>query len=235
MSSLFCFPLVLQLLVVVSPDWDAVNGTLYRFQKHPLGEWELVAPSVSVVLGKQGMAWGRGVFDLSHEHGVHKKEGDGKSPAGFFRLGPAFGNEFHQPYAKNMPFLFITDDLECVDDSDSAYYNQFVHVHSVENRDWKSSEKMQEIGPLYQLGLVVQHNLHPVKAGMGSAIFMHVWSKEGEGTAGCTAMEAAHLREIVEWLDIQKQPCLIQLPINEYNNKRSEWGLPELSIQSSCR
>lgn len=232
MGSLFCFPLVLQLLVVVSSDWNAVEGMLYRFQRHLSGEWELVAPSYSVVLGKQGMGWGRGAFDLSHEHGVHKKEGDEKSPAGLFHLGPTFGDELHRPYAKNMPFLLITDGLECVDDPNSMYYNQFVNTHSLRNRDWKSSEKMKEIGHLYQIGIVVQHNLNPVESGMGSAIFMHVWSKEGVGTAGCTAMDVDHLREIAIWLDIHQKPCLVQLPINEYINKRSQWGLPKLPVYS---
>ena len=232
-DSLLCLPLVSQLLVVVSSDWDTVEGTLYRFQRHQLGEWEFVAPCISVDLGKHGMSWGRGVFDLSHEQGVHKQEGDGKSPAGLFRLGPTFGNEFYQPYVKNMPFLLITEDLECVDDPHSVYYNQFVHTHSVGNQDWKSSEKMKEIGPLYAIGIAVQHNLNPAKAGMGSAIFMHVLGKKGKGTAGCTAMEADHLREIVEWIDVRHQPCLVQLPIKEYLSKRSQWELPELPVCSN--
>jgi len=228
MNSLLSLPSVLQLLVVVSSDWNAVDGTLYRFQKSPSGEWEFVAPGFPIVLGKQGMGWGRGVFDLSHEQGVHKKEGDNKSPAGLFRLGTTFGHECSRACAKNMPFLLITDELECVDDPDSVYYNHFVNTYSISHRDWNSSEKMKDIGPLYEIGIVVEHNLDPIKAGMGSAIFMHVWRTRGAGTAGCTALEVEHLRDVVEWLDLHQQPCLIQLPIHEYLNKRSQWGLPEL-------
>jgi L,D-peptidoglycan transpeptidase YkuD (ErfK/YbiS/YcfS/YnhG family) len=222
---------VQQLLVVVSSDWNAVDATLYRFQRTSMGEWERVAPSIPVVLGRQGMGWGRGLFDLKDEKGAHKKESDGKSPAGLFLLGPAFGDPLHQPSAKQMPFLPITDDLECVDDPHSAYYNQFIHASSIQNRDWNSSEKMKEVGFLYAIGLVVHHNLDPVQAGMGSAIFMHIWREKGKGTAGCTAMEADHMREILEWLDSNHHPCIVQLPIEEYMHRKLQWGLPDLPTE----
>ena len=220
----------LQLVVVVAPDWSAVDGTLYRFERTQSTHWNLIAPSIPVTLGKNGMAWGRGVFDLSHEIEVHKKEGDDKSPAGLFLLGPAFGDQEHQPYATNVPFELITEDLECVDDPHSAYYNQLVNRSAFINPDWTSSEKMYEIGALYALGIFIQHNLAPVKAGRGSAIFMHVWRGKGNGTAGCTAMDLYHLKGIVSWLDIKQKPGLVQLPLHEYMKKKSEWGLPDLLI-----
>ena len=233
MASLSCFPLVLQLLVVVSADWNAVDGILYRFQYTPKTlQWESFSHPIPVTLGKQGMAWGRGLIDLDDEKGAHKKEGDQKAPAGLFSLGPIFGDALHQSYAKNMPFLLITDDLECIDDSHSVYYNQLVNTNSILKQDWKSSEKMKEMGFLYAIGMVIQHNVHPVKPEMGSAIFMHVWRNKGMGTAGCTAMKEDDLKEIVEWLDISQQPSLIQLPMEEYISKQAQWGLPELPQHS---
>jgi L,D-peptidoglycan transpeptidase YkuD (ErfK/YbiS/YcfS/YnhG family) len=223
------FPLVLQLLVVVSSDWNAVDGTLYCYERSTSSlEWTLSSPPIPVTLGKQGMAWGRGMHDLDDTQTFPKKEGDRRSPAGIFSLGSIFGDALHQQYSKNMPFLLITDDLECVDDSNSVYYNQLVRANSIEKKDWKSSEKMASIGFLYALGLVIEHNVNPVEAGMGSAIFMHIWRGQGLGTLGCTAMEEKNLNEIVSWLDREKNPCLVQLPIEEYNNKKSKWGLPEL-------
>ena len=218
---------MLQLIVVVSPDWDAKEGMLYRFRRNPLDQWELVSDPIAVTLGANGMAWGRGLLDLSEESGVHKKEGDNRSPAGLFSLGPTFG---HQRHAKKMPFIPITEDLECVDDSNSLYYNQFVNTRFIEKRDWNSSEKMKEVGHLYVIGLVVHHNVSPIKPGMGSAIFMHIWRNPGGGTAGCTAMEHEHMQEIVEWLDSDQSPCLVQLPLKEYFNKKESWGLPDLPL-----
>jgi L,D-peptidoglycan transpeptidase YkuD (ErfK/YbiS/YcfS/YnhG family) len=227
MGSVFSLSLVLQMIVVVSSDWDAKEGILYRFVRNSLDRWELVSSSIAVTLGENGMAWGRGLLDLSGEKGVHKKEGDNKSPAGLFSLGPTFG---YQRHAKKMPFISITDDLECVDDPNSEYYNQFVNKSSIANPDWGSSEKMKEIGALYAIGLVVHHNLSPIQPGKGSAIFMHVWRKPGGTTAGCTAMEHEHMQQIVEWLDSDQSPCLVQLPLKEYLNKQAAWGLPNLSL-----
>ena len=119
--------LILQLIVVVTPDWDAVEGTLYCYERTLSDlQWKLVGSYIDVELGKKGMAPGRGVLQLEEQWGMHKKEGDMKSPAGIFVLGPAFGDEAHQHYALNMPFRLITDDLEYVDDPNSLYYNQFV-------------------------------------------------------------------------------------------------------------
>lgn len=213
----------LQLLLVLSSNWEAIDGTLYRYERtstsHP---WELITSPIEINLGRTGMAWG-----LQNEtQGPKKKEGDGKSPAGFFTLGPIFGHTNNQIYAKRMPFLLITEDLECVDDPTSLYYNQFVYTSSLSHKDWKSSEKMLEIGPLYALGIVVQHNMSPTLPGKGSAVFMHIWKNRGEGSAGCTVMESKHMEEIVAWLDEKKNPCLVQLPVEEYKKKQSLWNLP---------
>ncbi len=222
--------IALQLLVVISSDWNAVEGTLFRYQRsNQTLPWECCGSPVPVTLGRTGMAWGSGVCDFTdQESSPHKKEGDGKSPAGLFFLGPAFGDVGHQSFAKNIPFLPIVADLECVDDPSSRYYNQFVMTDSIVEPDWKSSEKMREIGPVYALGLVVQHNVDPVTPGKGSAIFMHIG--EGKGTAGCTAMAKTDLEQVVAWLDGEQYPCLVQLPIDTYRDKKSEWGLPEVSL-----
>jgi len=219
----------LQLLIVISPSWDTIEGTLYRYERSSAQEsWESVGSPIAIVLGKTGMAWGRGLHTLSDVHGKVKKEGDGKSPAGVFTLGSAFGDEPHRIFAQKIPFLPITEDLECVDDPDSLYYNQFVTAASPRERDWKSSEKMQEIGPLYAIGLVIDHNTAPIERGMGSAVFMHIWRNAASGTGGCTAMAEEDLNELISWLDAEKHPLLVQLPLIEYDQKKDLWKLPEL-------
>ena len=195
----------------------------FRYQRDSSSHhWEAVGSPIPVALGRNGMAWG---IDQS---GPMKKEGDGRSPAGFFFLGPAFGDAEHLPYAKKIPFLLITEDLECVDDPDSVYYNQFVYANTIEKLDWKSSEKMKEIGPLYALGLVVQYNRDPVIPGRGSAIFMHIWRNKGSGSGGCTTMQENDLQDVISWLDSEQHPCLVQMPLQEYENLKLQWGLPEV-------
>jgi D-alanyl-D-alanine dipeptidase len=136
MINLNSFSQVLQLLVVVSSDWNTTKGVLCRYQRDPAAlQWKLAAAPIEVSLGKNGMAWGRGLRDFTDEKGLVKKEGDNRSPAGIFYLGPAFGDELHQSCAQKMPFLLIDDELECVDDPNSYYYNRFVHTKNNPVRD----------------------------------------------------------------------------------------------------
>lgn len=225
MSAIF----YLQLLVVVSPDWDSQQGYLYLFERETAQlDWKLVRDPIPVTLGKNGMAWGKGLHPLPLASSNLKREGDGRSPAGIFSIGTAFGDCQHQSCAKKIPFLLITEDLECVDDPNSKYYNRLVHAASVDHPDWNSSEKMAEIGPLYALGFVVEHNHDPIVPGDGSAIFFHIWRTPEQGSAGCTTMEESDLKAIVEWLDAACQPRLVQLPLAEYEQRTIEWGLPYL-------
>src|SRR5664279_3320721 len=78
-----------QVLLVVAPSWTSTTGTLTMFQKSH-GEWLPVGSEIPVVLGRNGLAWAAGT---QHElkDGPVKAEGDGKAPAGIFKLGPAFG------------------------------------------------------------------------------------------------------------------------------------------------
>jgi D-alanyl-D-alanine dipeptidase len=191
----------MQLLVVFSPDWQETGGLLYRYEGQD-GNWKKIGSPIEVILGVNGMT-------------NQKREGDGKSPAGTFFLGTAFGHPDNACYAKKIPFLEITEDLECVDDPNSCYYNQFINK-STQNRDWNSSEKMQKIGKSYELGLVIKYNMDPVQPALGSAIFFHVWKDNETPTAGCTAMALEDLIEVISWVDATQNPRLMQLPISEY-------------------
>src|SRR2546423_59045 len=79
-----------QCLVVVARDWNAKTGVLRAFErKSSRSEWHFHGRAVPVVLGKKGLASGRGL--VRAPAGISKIEGDNKAPAGVFRLGPAFG------------------------------------------------------------------------------------------------------------------------------------------------
>jgi L,D-peptidoglycan transpeptidase YkuD (ErfK/YbiS/YcfS/YnhG family) len=78
---------------------------------------------------------------------------------------------------------------------------------------------------VYKLGLVVGYNRDALP-GAGSCIFMHIWNGPGHGTAGCTAMEEARLKELVSWLNAEEHPVLIQMPEASYRALKSAWGLP---------
>jgi L,D-peptidoglycan transpeptidase YkuD (ErfK/YbiS/YcfS/YnhG family) len=194
-----------QLLVVVSPDWRADHGTLTRWEKR--GEsWKRVGAVIPVKLGKNGMAWGRGLY-AAPPGAAHKREGDGRSPAGIFELPFLLGegaSEFRYPYRRMDRFS------RCVDDPRSRSYNQIVDSRRVP-QDYRSYERMKFPSGLYRYGIFVAHNPKRIP-GAGSCIFMHIKRRDGRPTVGCTAMSSEALRSVMHWLDPRKHPLLIQAP-----------------------
>jgi D-alanyl-D-alanine dipeptidase len=215
-----------QVLLVLTDGWDAVNGTVQRFERSSAdGPWQAVGPAVPVVVGRSGLAWGNGVASLSGP-GPVKHEGDGKSPAGVFRLSTAFGQTPDKPSGWQWPYRYLADEVECVDDVRSASYNRLTTRSAAARADWSSSEKMWQ-EPLYKWGVVVDHNTSPrVQPAGGSCIFLHIWRGPGRGTAGCTAMEESALTTTIAWLAPKRAPLLVQLPRTEYERLRSAWRLP---------
>src|SRR5574338_1211642 len=215
-----------QLLVVVTGAWDAVDGMLQRFERDTADSaWKAVGARVPVVVGRSGLAWGRGVADDAASGGPVKKEGDGKAPAGVFRLGTSFGQARQPLPGLAVPYRWLDDNVECVDDARSGHYNTLVTREQVGRVDWSSSEKMWT-EPLYAWGIVVEHNAPEVAAGAGSCIFLHVWKGAGAGTAGCTAMDAQPLTQILSWLRPGSRPVLVQLPRAAYETLKAAWDLP---------
>src|SRR5688572_12034873 len=221
-----------QLVGVTTPGWNATTGELRRFVRDGVGApWRRVGNAVPIVVGRTGLAWGVG-FDRFAARtalaGPRKREGDGRSPAGVYTLGDAFG--FAPADSMNwvrLPYLRLRPSTECVDDTSSTHYNRVVDRRAVRSVDWRSSERMREI-PLYRLGVVIDYNAAPPTRARGSCIFFHIWSGPRSTTAGCTALEGSELRRLMTWLDPRARPVVVQVPAGVYTRVRAEWGLPAL-------
>lgn len=211
----------LQAILVTTPGWNNVNGTLQRFEKLD-GKWQPVGDKFPIVVGKSGLGWDGIVEPLSAAAQPVKKEGDGRSPVGIFKITELFG--FEPSLESQMPYRPLTEFTECVDDASSQSYNQIVDLKNIPNPDWNSSEKMRTID-VYKLGGVVDYN-SPKVPGAGSCIFLHIWKGQGHGTAGCTAMEEAHIQELAGWLKEKQHPIIIQLPAPLYESVKDPWQLP---------
>ncbi len=221
-----------QSILVLTDSLEATKGFLYYFERESeVASWKIIGNEIPVVIGRNGLGWGSGIHDSSNIFNYPIKiEGDGRSPAGVFNLSFVFGYDVKKQLPNlKMPYLQITDMAECIDDINSEYYNQIVNRNEIENVDWESSEKMKSYGIYYQLGVVVDHNSDPIKNGAGSCIFLHNWDNPNEAMAGCTAMEPAKMKDIVDWLNIDKQPVLIQLTKQSYTIVLKEWDLPNLT------
>ena len=155
-----------------------------------------------------------------------KREGDGRAPAGIFRLSGAFGYAPGRecPWIK-LPYREATSSLKCVDDSRSRHYNRLVNAGE-EPKDWSSCEEMRRPDDQYRLGIVVEHNAAPAIPDRGSCIFIHIWKGPEVGTAGCTAMAPEDMETLLRWLDPAAVPVLIQLPESAYRQLKGPWELP---------
>jgi D-alanyl-D-alanine dipeptidase len=218
-----------QLVIVRTADWDAPTGTLLCYQRSRLGDvWTQVGEPCEVNLGRKGLAWGLGLHGGNLGEGPEKHEGDGRSPAGVFRLSAVYG---YAPRSSveflRMPYVEATAACQCVDDVHSAYYNLVLDSLSVAQTDWTSSERMRpRSGDWNKWGVIVDHNMSPRAPGRGSCIFLHVSEGRGVPTSGCTSIEEERITGLVKWLDAEKHPVLVQLPHAQYVSWESRWRLP---------
>lgn len=215
-----------QLVLVTTPDWDATGGTLRTYARER-GAWRPVSHEVPVSVGRNGTAWGIGLHPP--QEGPQKREGDGRAPAGVFRIGTSFG--YAATSATRMPYAAMDRDDWCIDVPASPLYNRIVDAKDVGTGAIAGSTEpmrrdLHADGDVrYALGFVVEHNPRAVRDA-GSCIFAHLWQSPGQPTAGCTAMAEPDLRAVLAWLDPSAEPLFVLLPRDEHARVRRAWGLP---------
>lgn len=221
-----------QLVLVTSADWNATNGELRRFERGDNG-WTQVGDAMPITLGRTGTAWGIGL-NAPRNDGPVKREGDGKSPAGVFAIGPAFG--YAASARTGLDYKAMGTNDWCIDVPESAYYNRIVDRSVVKAPGLdKSSEPMRrdlhaDGDQRYREGFVIEHNADGAVHQGGSCIFAHLWKAPGETTSGCTAMAPASMEDLLAWLDARRHPVFVQLPKAEYARLVHAWKLPEIAL-----
>lgn len=214
-----------QMVLCLSPGWETAHGRLGLYERTSAqAPWRAVGEGFDVSLGRNGLAWGRGLHGAALE-GPIKKEGDGKSPAGVFDLRLATGYAPQPPPQTKLRYRQATETLRCVDDSASGHYNQLVDERSV-RKDWSSDEAMRRPDDLYRLLVWVGHNDQPVAKDAGSCIFLHLRDAPTAVTAGCTAFEPDRMERLLGWLDPAARPVLVQLPTSVMTAVGRAWDLP---------
>src|SRR3954469_9052152 len=152
-----------QLLLVRSSSRWAANGTLQRYERDAGSSWRPVGAAVPVNVGRSGMGWGRGLHANSAV-GPQKREGDGRSPAGVFRLTQAFGAADALPAeSRGFPYLHSLATSYCVEDTRSLYYNQIVDSSQVTASSWEQWSELLRQDGLFNWGVVVQQNAPDIK------------------------------------------------------------------------
>lgn len=136
-----------------------------------------------VALGRTGIA-------------VNKREGDGGTPRGRFRLWRLWwrGDRLPRPRTA-LPLRRIErDDAWCEDASDRRY-NRPIRLEpgAPGDRLWREDH-------LYDLVIELDHNTRPRIAGRGSAVFIHLARSGFLPTAGCVALRSGDLRRLLSRL-----------------------------------
>jgi L,D-peptidoglycan transpeptidase YkuD (ErfK/YbiS/YcfS/YnhG family) len=214
----------LQLLVIVSRGWDATAATVLRFERAgPATDWLPVGMAKRGVVGRTGMAWGRGLHREGLE-GAEKWEGDGATPAGVFRISAAFGAT---PRTIDIGYTVARPGLVCVTDKSSPHYNTVVDLAKVPMR-WDSDEPLLGVDESYELAVVLDQNPPPIEPGRGACIFIFSWKGTGKPTSGGVAISRDGVESLVEWLDLKARPVAVVLPFEEYQKHQKDWALPAL-------
>jgi L,D-peptidoglycan transpeptidase YkuD (ErfK/YbiS/YcfS/YnhG family) len=213
-----------QLIVAIAPDWDSASGKLQLFQRTPNG-WRAQSEPIPVLFGKNGLAWGRGVRGADEE-GLHKKERDGRAPAGLFRIGKIYTYDSALPTGADFRFHQVNAADAWVDDINSPFYNQHVAIDPAHPPEWFEKQKMRHNDFAYRWLVEIRHNADPPVPGAGSAIFFHIRRGVTRPTSGCTTMAEADLVKLIRWLRAAENPHYALLPWAEYQRKWKTWNLP---------
>lgn len=179
-----------QILVLHTSDINIRQGVIDTWEKTN-GHWKKKLSPIKVVLGINGLRTAE-----------KKKEGDGCTPEGVYKLQRAFG---YFPISTKLAYTQLTENNFWIDDSDSPQYNLLV-----ENRPLSGTyEIMKRNDNLYKVGIVIEYNTDPIITGKGSAIFIHVWRNMDSPTSGCIAMSEENVNALLAWLDPDRNPLIV--------------------------
>lgn len=124
-----------------------------------------------------------------------KREGDGATPRGQFRLVRLWWRADRWPRPRTrLPVRRITPDLAWCEDPGDRRYNRAFR-RSANGRD--EGDRLWRDDHLYDFVVEIDHNTRPRVAGRGSAVFLHLARVEGAPTAGCIAFRPGDLLRLL--------------------------------------
>jgi L,D-peptidoglycan transpeptidase YkuD (ErfK/YbiS/YcfS/YnhG family) len=139
--------------------------------------------AIPVVLGRSGIR-------------ANKREGDGATPQGRFRLRRLWWRADRNPKPRTfLPVRRIDPHVAWCEDSADRRYNRPFRRSANEPGDrlWRDDA-------LYDLIIEIDHNTRPRIAGRGSAVFLHLARANRSPTAGCVAFGGRDLWRVLERL-----------------------------------
>ena len=126
--------------------------------------------------------------------GIKKKEGDGITPRGIFKLTKIFYREDKVKNIKTRINKFkIKKNMGWCDDPKSKFYNKLIKLPSK-----LGHEKLYRKDNIYNIVIVLNYNMDPIIKNKGSAIFIHVAKKNYKETQGCISLKQEELIKLIQ-------------------------------------
>lgn len=213
-----------QLIVSIAPQWNSTQGTLQRYERDGPA-WKAVGKPWPVLYGRSGLAWGSGLYG-QNEDGLHKKERDGRAPAGIFKIGKIYTYDRALPEGSDYPFHTVTAADVWPDDVNHPNYNRHTLIDLKNPPPWYAKQRMRLGDFAYHWLVEIRHNSEPPVPGKGSAIFFHIRRGLTKPSAGCTTMAEPDLVTLVRWLRADANPRYVLMPAAEYEQRRGALKLP---------
>ena len=139
---------------------------------------------VKCVIGKRGIS-------------SFKKEGDLTTPRGKFQIKGLFYRKDRIKRLKTkLKKITITKNMGWCDDPESKQYNKLIKLPFSQ-----SKEKLYRKDNIYDLILILNYNMDPVKKNKGSAIFIHVAKEKMTPTRGCIAIKKIDLLKLLKLIE----------------------------------
>lgn len=180
-----------QVITVRAASASATTAVLEAWQRTSAGSYKRVYGPVTAYIGAQGIGTA--------------SETTSRTPAGQFTLTEAFGIAANPGTA--LPYRKVDGNDWWVSDVRSRLYNTHQRCapgHCPFNE--RASERLAAAGAVYAYAVVIDYNRRPVRAGAGSAFFLHVTN--GRPTAGCVAIPRANLVWLMRWLRPADHPII---------------------------
>jgi L,D-peptidoglycan transpeptidase YkuD (ErfK/YbiS/YcfS/YnhG family) len=180
----------LRLVLVTTPDMESSRARLQLFERSSAGaSWRAASAGEPVMVGKMGLAWGFAFVRYKREGEPEKVEGDKRTPAGFFKIGPSFGfaDVRRDGYIRVEP-----GETVCVEDPASPFYNTITTRSQLAPET--KADNMADTS-LFRNGLFIDYPSDR-QTKRGSCIFIHVWKTPDTTTSGCVALPEPRVKAL---------------------------------------
>lgn len=128
---------------------------------------------------------------------IKKKEGDLITPKGTFKIKKLlYRRDKIGAINTKLKKIVIKKNMGWCNDTKSKDYNKLI---SFPFRF--TAERLYRKDNIYDLILVLNYNMNPIRKGKGSAIFIHIAKNNFSATEGCVALKKNNLKKIIKKLN----------------------------------